>query len=63
MLKNVKNKLAAGAALVAASVSSAFAEVDVTGITETVTDVTSIGAAIMGVLVAVAAIKYVRRAL
>jgi hypothetical protein len=63
MLKNLKPKLAAAAALGAASIGSAFAAVDTQAITDTVTDVTSVGAAVMGVLVAVAAVKYVRRAL
>ena len=43
--------------------TSSFAAVDVGAINETVTDVATIGAAIMGVLVAVAGVKYVRRAL
>lgn len=63
MLKNVKTKLAAAFALGAASISSAFAATDVQAINDTVEDVTAVGAAVMGVLVAVAAVKYVRRAL
>ena len=63
MLKNLKTKSAAFVALSAVSISSAFAAVDTQKIDETVADVASVGAAIMGVLVAIAAIKYVRRAL
>ena len=43
--------------------TSAFAAVDVGPISDLVTDVGSIGAAIMGVLIAIAGIKYIRRAL
>lgn len=62
-LKKIAGVMSAVAVTSVLTATSAFAEVDVSGITETVSDVTSIGAAIMGVLVAIAAIKYVRRAL
>ena len=43
--------------------TSAFADVDVAPITNLLSDVTAIGAAVMGVLIAIAGIKYIRRAL
>lgn len=45
------------------TVTAAHAEVDVAPITDLMTDVASIGAAVMGVLIAIAGIKYIRRAL
>jgi hypothetical protein len=43
--------------------TSAFAAVDVAPISDLSADVASIGAAVMGVLIAIAGIKYIRRAL
>lgn len=50
-------------ALVLFAPFSAMAAVDTTAITDTVTDVAAVGTAVFGVLVAVKAIKLVRRAL
>ena len=61
--KKIAGVLSAVAVVSLASVSSAFASVEVGAITDTVTDVATIGTAIMGVLIAIAGIKYVRRAL
>jgi chromate transport protein ChrA len=62
-MKKIAGVLSAVAVTSVLTVNSAFAAVDVTAITDTVTDVASVGAAVMGVLIAVAAVKYIRRAL
>lgn len=58
----LRNKLAAAAALALASASS-FATVDVTEITGTKTDIAAVGAAVLGVFIAIKLYKWVRRAL
>ena len=65
MFKFKKIAVGASAVLVTSvlTATSAFAEVDVTPISNLLTDVTAIGAAVMGVLIAIAGIKYIRRAL
>lgn len=62
MFKKIGVYLGSAAVLAAASVSSAFAAVEVGGITDSIADVNTVGAAIISVLVAVAAFKYVRKA-
>jgi hypothetical protein len=62
-LKKIAGVMSAVAVTSVLTATSAFADVDTQAITDTVADVTSVGAAVMGVLVAVAAVKYVRRAL
>lgn len=57
-------KPAAVAAFLAASISSAMAEVPASvtaGITETVADVGTVGAAILGVVIAIVAFNWLRR--
>lgn len=51
------------AGLVAASVSPAFAAVDVTPITATLPDITAVGAAVFSVAVGIKLYKWIRRAL
>lgn len=62
MTSNLVKKFAYGVALVASPLS-AFAVVDLTPITATLTDIALVGAAMFGVFVAIKAIKLVRRAL
>ena len=62
MFKKIGVYLGSAAALALASVSSAYAAVDITGISDSIADVNTVGAAIISVLVAVAAFKYVRKA-
>ena len=62
-MKKIVGVVSAVAVTSVLTATSAFAQVDTQAITDTVADVTTIGAAIMGVLIAIAGIKYVRRAL
>lgn len=63
MFKKIGVYLGATAALALASFAlPGGASVDVTGITDSVSDVAVVGAAIIGVLVAVAAFKFIRKA-
>lgn len=61
--KKIAGVLSSVAVTSVLTVTSAFAAVDVAPISDLSTGVASIGAAVMGVLIAIAGIKYIRRAL
>jgi hypothetical protein len=61
--KKIAGVVVSVAAASVLTATSAFAAVDVTPISDLSTDVASIGAAVMGILIAIAGIKYIRRAL
>jgi hypothetical protein len=60
-MKNLMHK--AGLALVGFTPMLALAEVDVSDITGLATDVAAVGAAVLGILVAIKGIKLIRRCL
>jgi hypothetical protein len=60
-MKNLYHK--AGLALLGLSPMAAFATVDVSDITGLATDVAAVGAAVLGILVAIKGIKLIRRCL
>lgn len=65
MFKSIKRAaglVAIGAGVTLATVSDAFATVDVTSITAAATDVAAVGAAVFAVIVGVKAWKWVRAA-
>lgn len=62
-IKKIAGVLTAVAVTSAVTASSAFAAIDVTELTNAGTDVATVGGAALGVLMAAAAFKYVRRAL
>jgi hypothetical protein len=62
-LKKLGFKALATGAVLAASAGSAFADVDTKGLTDSVGDVGTIGAAVLAILVAAAGFKFVRKAL
>ncbi len=62
-IKKIAGVASAVAVTSVLTATSAFAAVDTGPISDLVTDVASIGAAVMGVLIAIAGIKYIRRAI
>ncbi|MDD5215380.1 MAG: major capsid protein [Methylococcales bacterium] len=62
-IKKIAGVVSAVAVTSVLTVSAAYAAVDTGPIDDLLADVASIGAAVMGVLIAIAGIKYIRRAL
>lgn len=62
-MKKIAGVVSAVAVTSVLTASSAFAAVDVGGFDDAKTDVVSVGTAALGVLIAAATFKYIRRAL
>ena len=62
-IKKIAGVVSAVAVTSVLTVSSAFAAVDLTPIDTALTDVASVGAGVLGVIIAASAFKYIRKAL